>query len=150
MKWEVSVNDRVLEIDPTQLSSVEEVEPGVYSVLEQGRSYEVRIAKTRGGWDVLTGGHEFPVEVRDPRDASSRSTKALGAGRQNILSPMPGKVLRVLIKEGDQVEAGQGLVVVEAMKMQNAMKAAAPGIVVKVRAQDGDTVAAGDILVTIE
>jgi biotin carboxyl carrier protein len=150
MKWEVSVNDRILELDPTQLASAEEVEPGVYSVLDQGRSYEVRIVKAPAGWNVEAGGHPFAVEVRDPRDASNRSKKALGAGRQNIAAPMPGKVVRVLVNEGDRVEAGQGLVVVEAMKMQNAMKAGASGAVVRIRVRDGDTVAAGDVLVTIE
>jgi len=150
MKWEVSVNDRILEIDPGQLVSAEEVEPGVYSVLEQGRSYEVRIVKTAAGWSVETAGHPFAVEVRDPRDSSARSKKTLGAGRQNIAAPMPGKVIRVLVKEGDQVAAGQGVVVVEAMKMQNAMKAATPGAVVRIRVHDGDTVAAGDVLLTIE
>ena len=150
MKWEVSVNDRILELDPGQLASAEEVEPGVYSVLEEGRSYEVRIVKTPAGWSVEAAGHTFAVEVRDPRDASNRSKKALGAGRQNIAAPMPGKVVRVLVKEGDQVEAGQGVVVVEAMKMQNAMKAASAGAVVRIRVRDGDTVAAGDILLTIE
>lgn len=150
MKWQVSVNDRILEIDPRELSSVEEVEPGVYSVLDSGQSFEVRITKAVTGWKLEAGGHQFAVEVRDPRDASIRPEKALGAGRRNIMAPMPGKVIRLLVKDGDQVEAGQGLVVVEAMKMQNAMKAAVAGTVVKVRVKDGDTVAPGDVLVTIE
>ena len=150
MKWEVSINDHTFEIDPGQSSSAEEIEPGVYSVLDQGRSVEVRITKNAFGWNVQAGGRGFAVEVRDPRDASSRSRKALSAGRQNIAAPMPGKVVRVLVKEGDQVEGGQGLVVVEAMKMQNAMKAALAGTVVRVRVRDGDTVGAGDVLVTLE
>ena len=62
---------------------------------------------------------------------------------------MPGKVIRVLVREGDAVEVGQGLVVVEAMKMQNEMKAARTGTVVEVRVRDGDTVSAGDALVVL-
>jgi biotin carboxyl carrier protein len=150
MKWEVSVNNRIVEVDPSQLPSIEEVEPGVYSVLDQGRSYQVRIVKASNGWSVEAGGKTLAVEVRDPRDASNRSRKVLGPGRQNIAAPMPGKVVRVLVKEGDAVEAGQGLVVVEAMKMQNAMKAVSAGAVVRIRVRDGDTVAAGDVMVTIE
>jgi len=150
MKWEVSVNDRILEVDAGQLLSAEEVEPGVYTVVDQGHSYAVRLVKTSEGWIVEADSYACAVEVRDPRDASSRSRKTFGAGRQNIVAPMPGKVIHVLVKEGDQVEAGQGLVVVEAMKMQNAMKAAAAGVVVRIRVHDGDTVAAGDVLMTIE
>jgi biotin carboxyl carrier protein len=150
MKWEASVNDRILEVDPGQLLSAEEVEPGVYSLVDQGRSYAVRIVKTAVGWIAEAGGYACTVEVRDPRDTSSRSRKTFGAGRQNIVAPMPGKVIHVLVKEGDQVEAGQGLVVVEAMKMQNAMKAAAAGVIIRTRVHDGDTVAAGDVLMTIE
>jgi biotin carboxyl carrier protein len=63
---------------------------------------------------------------------------------------MPGKVIRVLVNKGDAVEAGQGLVVVEAMKMQNEMKAARPGRVAEVRVQGGDTVGAGETLVVLE
>jgi biotin carboxyl carrier protein len=63
---------------------------------------------------------------------------------------MPGKVIRVLVKEGDAVEAGQGLVVVEAMKMQNEMKASRPARVVSVLAKAGDTIGAGDTLVVLE
>jgi biotin carboxyl carrier protein len=150
MKWEVSVNDRILEVDPGQLPPTEEVEPGVYTVVDQGRTYAVRIVKTPGGWIAEADGYACAVEVRDPRDASNRSRKTFGAGLQNIVAPMPGKVIHVLVKEGDQVEGGQGLVVVEAMKMQNAMKAAAAGVVVRIRVHDGDTVAAGDVLMTIE
>ena len=62
---------------------------------------------------------------------------------------MPGKVIRVLVREGDGVEIGQGLVVVEAMKMQNEMKALRSGHVVEVRVRDGDTVTAGDVLVVL-
>jgi biotin carboxyl carrier protein len=62
---------------------------------------------------------------------------------------MPGKVVRVLVGEGDVVEVGQGLVVVEAMKMQNEMKALRGGNVVEVRVRDGDTVSAGDVLVVL-
>ena len=71
-------------------------------------------------------------------------------GRQNIAAPMPGKVVRVLVSVGDTVEPGQGLIVVEAMKMQNEMKSPKAGIVAEIKTKDGATVAAGEILIVIE
>ena len=91
----------------------------------------------------------FAAEVRDPRDRGQRSGAALGTGRQNIRAPMPGKVIRVLVREGDELDVGQGLVVVEAMKMQNEMKALRGGRIADVRVRGGETVAAGDTLVVI-
>jgi len=150
MKWLVAVDDRGIEIDSEQIASVEEVEPGVYSVLLDGASYEIRLLETSQGLRAEACGRRFLVDVRDPRDASRSSSGAVGSGRQNIAAPMPGRVVRVLVQVGDAVEAGQGLVVVEAMKMQNEMKASRAGRVVEVCVRDGDTVTAGDTLVVIE
>ena len=149
MKWRILVNDHVVEVDPERLDSVREVEPGVYSVLLLGKSFEVRAMAMPEGLRLELDGRRFSAEVRDPRDRSRKSAAALGTGRQTIAAPIPGKVVRVLVREGDAVEIGQGLVVVEAMKMQNEMKALRPGQVVEVRVRDGDTVGAGDALVVI-
>jgi len=148
MKWQIVVNDRPLEIDLDQLDAAMPVEPGVYSVLVDGKSFEVRLLP--GAQHVQVGARRFTAEVRDPRNSTRRSRDTLAGGRQNIIAPMPGKVIRVLVQPGDSVEAGQGLVVVEAMKMQNEMKASRPGKVVEVRVHDGATVGAGDILVALE
>ncbi len=126
------------------------MEPGVYSVLLDGASFEIRIPHSREGLTASVPGRQFAVEVSDPRDASRSSRAAIGSGRQNVTAPMPGKVVRVLVAAGEVVETGQGLVVVEAMKMQNELKAARPGRVVEVRARDGETVGAGDVLVVLE
>lgn len=154
MKWQVVVDGRTIEmdsaeIDPAQSEAVP-VEPGVYSVLLGGVSYEVRLVKTPRGLSVELGGRRFAVEVSDPRDTSRLARTSIGSGRQNISAPMPGKVVRVLVNVGDSVEAGQGLIVVEAMKMQNEMKASHPAKVIDVRARPGDTVGAGDTLVILE
>jgi biotin carboxyl carrier protein len=117
--------------------------------LLDGRSVEVRAIVSPEGLRLDLDGRSFTAEVRDPRDRGQKSAATLGTGRQNIVAPMPGKVVRVLVREGDTVELGQGLVVVEAMKMQNEMKAVRGGRVVEVRARDGDTVVAGDTLVVI-
>ena len=145
MKWQIVVDGRTVEIDTEQLDGAKEVEPGVFSVLVDGRSFEVRVADA-----AQVAGRRFRVEVRNPRDAAKGSKSALGSGRQNITAPMPGKVIRVLVKKGDGVETGAGLVVVEAMKMQNEMKAPRTAHVLEVRVQDGDTVTAGQTLLILE
>jgi biotin carboxyl carrier protein len=149
MRLQIQVDGKAIDIDSESLHSVARVEPGVYSVLLDGRSFEVRIIPAQDGLRIEMNGRRFTAEVRDPRDRGQRSGAALGTGRQNIRAPMPGKVIRVLVREGDEVEVGQGLVVVEAMKMQNEMKALRGGRVADVRVRGGETVAAGDTLVVI-
>jgi biotin carboxyl carrier protein len=150
MKWQVAVDERTVEIDSHQLAFVALVEPGVYSVLLDGASYEIRMIESSQGLSAEAAGRRFSVEVRDPRDASRGARASLRSGRQNIAAPMPGKVIRVLVDVGDVVDVGQGLVVVEAMKMQNEMKASRPGRVIEIRARGGETVGAGDTLVVLE
>ena len=137
-------------IEGTHPKDTREVEPGVYSVLLNGKSFQVRIAPERVGFTVDLMGQRFKTEVRDPRNASRHSRTATAGGVQTVSASMPGKVIRVLVEQGQQVEVGQGLIVVEAMKMQNEMKATKPGRVAQVHTKDGSTVTAGDVLVTIE
>jgi biotin carboxyl carrier protein len=118
----------------------------VYSIVTAGRAYEARIH----GQSVAIGGWTFSVEVLDPRRWDRNRNHRHAEGRQSVAASMPGKVVRVLIAEGDLVEPGQGLVVVEAMKMQNEMKAARAGKVVSLTAVAGATVSAGEVLVVIE
>jgi biotin carboxyl carrier protein len=131
-------------------ASLVEVEPGIFSVLVDGRSHEVKIVPGPQGYYVDLQGLRSVVEVRDPRAITRGTRGAAGEGRQIVSAPMPGKVVRVRVKEGDQVEAGAGLVVVEAMKMQNELKAPRAGTVVALKAEPGATVALGDMLVAIE
>jgi biotin carboxyl carrier protein len=149
MKWQILVNDELVEVDSEGLDRVMEVEPGVYSILLEGKSYEARAMAAEQGFRIEVDGRRFTAELRDPRNRGRKSATSLGGGRQNVAAPMPGKVVRVLVREGDEIEIGQGLVVVEAMKMQNEMKALRTGRVVEVRVSDGDTVGAGDILVVL-
>jgi len=150
MKWQVAVDGRAVEIDSAQLDAVLEVETGVYSVLLDQAIYEIRITGSAQGLTANAAGRQFAVEVRNPRDASRSSRAAIGSGRQNVIAPMPGRVVRVLVAVGDLVDTGQGLVVVEAMKMQNEMKASRPGRVIEIRAREGETVGPGDALVVLE
>jgi biotin carboxyl carrier protein len=130
-------------------AQVEIAEPNVYSVLMDGRSYDARVEEVPGGLVVVIDGFRFEIDVRDPRRFSRKAAGRGGEGVQTILAPMPGKVVRVLVSAGDAVEAGQGLLVVEAMKMQNEMKAARAGTVLSVSTKEGATVTAGEVLATI-
>jgi biotin carboxyl carrier protein len=135
---------------PPREANVESPEPGVYSVLLDGRSYDAFVEDTPTGLVVTIEGHRFELEVRDPRRWSHKSA-GVGAGAvQSIVSPMPGKVVRVLAAAGDEVVAGQGIVVVEAMKMQNELRSNRTGRVLSVLAKEGATVNAGELLATIE
>jgi len=127
-----------------------EIAPGVYSVLDGDRSHEVRLWAGPEGWTVEVEGHRLDVALADPRDAAAGLAGADGGARLELKAPMPGKVVRVLVQEGDLVEAGQGIAVVEAMKMQNEMKARRGGRVVTVRVAEGAAVAAGEVLAVIE
>jgi biotin carboxyl carrier protein len=137
-----------------------EVRPGVYSLLIGGKSFSVRVAPNPESAERAPGessdcrvrldGETYFISIRDPRRWSrSRSTLGRGGPRQ-ITAPMPGKVIRILVTEGQQIEAGQGLIVVEAMKMQNEIKSQAAGTVQKVVAREGQPVTAGETLLIIE
>ena len=99
---------------------------------------------------VTIQGRRFRVAITDPRRWSTKKATAHGQDRENIIAPMPGKIVRVLVKPGDRVESGQGILVVEAMKMQNEMKAHRAGRIAALPAREGETVSAGAILATIE
>lgn len=129
-----------------RVSDALEVEPGVWSVLDGTRSYEVRIS----GDEVRVNGRLVEIDVRDPRDWNPNAARTAASGGAQIKAPMPGKVVRVLVAAGDSVSAGQGVIVVEAMKMQNELKSPRDGRVVSVSARENDTVTAGAVLVTIE
>ena len=143
----VSVNGKPLEVSlGLNGVSVIETEAGVYSVLKDGHSYEVR---SENG-TIWIQGHPFDVEVEDPRAPQKRLGSATAGGQQTVRAAMPGKVVRVLVSAGDEVAAGQGIVVVEAMKMQNEIKSPVAGTVLSVAVRDGAAVARGDTIAVIE
>lgn len=139
----------VLGAGPETAAQVEIPEPGVYSILMAGRSYEASVTETPSGLVVVIDGHRFEIDARDPRRFTRRAAGQGADGVATIAAPMPGKVVRVLAAAGDAVNAGQGLVVVEAMKMQNEMKAPRAGTILSLPAREGATVAAGEVLATI-
>lgn len=125
-----------------------------YLILNDTQVYECRInqhAGTRDTFDVTVRGKAYPITVIDPRrlrtDVDSDRDHH---GPAEITAQMPGKVVRVLVEAGQEIEAGVGLLIVEAMKMQNEMKSPRGGVVVSVRVKAGDTVEAGQLLVMVE
>jgi biotin carboxyl carrier protein len=145
-RWRISLDGISLDADAV------EVVPNTYSILLAGESHEIQIAPLPDGRIKLhTGLAEFIAEAADPRAWRGRKHGALEAeGRQPIVAPMPGKVIRLLVKEGDAVEAAQGLVVVEAMKMQNEVRSPKNGKVERLLAKEGQPVNAGEILGWVE
>lgn len=144
--WRVILDGQPVEAD------VAEIAPHTLSILLNGQSHEIRLSPAPGGkLKLQTGAQEFTAEVIDPRAWSGRRHGHVEAeGRQQIIAPMPGKVVRLLVKAGDRVEAGQGLVVVEAMKMQNEIRSTKSGTVERVLATEGQTVNAGEVLALVE
>lgn len=129
-----------------------EVAPGTYSLLIEGQAFEVRVEPVPGtaGLRVHTGDRQFDAEVVNPRQWRGRRGGVLEAeGRQQILAPMPGKIVRVLVKQGDSVRARQGLVVIEAMKMQNEIRSPRTGTVERLLVSEGKAVNAGEVLAVV-
>ena len=123
----------------------------VISLLIGGKAYEIKRERTATDMHLWVGSVRYLAELRDPR--SLRSRRGAGAddkGPKKLLAPMPGKVVRVLISEKEAVEAGQSVLVVEAMKMQNEIKSPKKGTVQSIVAAEGSNVNAGDVLAIVE
>ncbi len=140
--WKISLDGQPVHCDAVQIN------PHTFSLLLEGQSYEVHIRQSPdGSLKLQTAQQEFTAEISDPRSWRGRKHSALEAeGRQQVLAPMPGKVVRVLVQAGEKVEAGQGLLVVEAMKMQNEIRSPKGGTVERLHVQEGQPVNAGEVL----
>ncbi len=144
--WLCKVDDTMMEVDAAFTAR------DVISILLSGKAYEVKRERSLSGeTHMIVGSARYSSEVQDPRSLKTRRAQAgTGEGPQKLNAPMPGKVVRILVKEKDEVEAGQGVIVVEAMKMQNELKSPKKGVVSKILAAEGSTVNAGDALVVVE
>jgi biotin carboxyl carrier protein len=147
----VVVNGRELIVDAVRIQG------DTWSLLVRDASGAVRSVEAvvipqngSGNVDVFIGGHRIPVSQRGLGRRSRGADRPEGGGLQRVTAPMPGKVVRVLVKPGDAVETRQGLVVVEAMKMENELRAAATGRVRDVFVKEGQSVDAGTALVVVE
>jgi biotin carboxyl carrier protein len=139
-----TIDGQRLEADATEVS------PGIYSILINGKSFDVRVESLGAELRAIAGGREFRVVIQDEREwRRNRGSAVEAEGRQQVLAPMPGKIVRVLVSAGDSVRAGQGLLVVEAMKMQNEIRAPKSGTIDRVRVVEGQTVNAGEVVVIV-
>ncbi len=141
-RWKITLDGQPVEADAV------EVAPHTLSLLLEGQSFEIRVSPLPdGALKLQTGLHDFTAELVDPRAWRGRKHGALEAeGRQQVFAPMPGKVIRLLVQEGDMVETGQGLLVVEAMKMQNEIRSPKVGKVERLHVKEGQPVNSGEIL----
>ena len=163
MRYFVTVGERTYEVElrgqdvlvdgavlPAELQPV----PGTLlrRLSLDGKSYRVVAmgGEARGSWDLQLGGERIHVDVVDERTRTIRAMTARSSGPQGpkpVRAPMPGMVVRVEVEPGQHVRAGQGVVIIEAMKMENELKADAPGVVSKVMVNAGTAVEKGAVLI---
>src|SRR6202162_1841793 len=144
-RWRIILNGDQLDAD------VAEIAPTTLSILIRGESHEIRVARSsEGQLKIQTGLREFTAEVTDQRSWRGRRASHVEVeGRQQITAPMAGKVVRLLVTAGEKVEVGQGLLVVEAMKMQNEIRSTKSGTVERLLVLEGQPVNAGETLAWI-
>ena len=148
--WEMTLDGRILSVDVTATG-------GRWSLLigpdtSSRRSYEVTVERRSNGERIVyVNGLAVPVSIVDPRErlVQRRGHVSDGTGPRSIVSPMAGRIVKVLVREGDVVAAQQGLVVVEAMKMENELRAPRAGQVSAVKVVEGMSVEAKAVLVTL-
>jgi biotin carboxyl carrier protein len=124
--------------------------PDVLSLRIGNLAYEIKSERVGTDLHLWVGSTRFAAEVRDPRSLRGRTRAGDDQGPKKIVAPMPGKVVRLLVHDGDEVEQGAGVAVVEAMKMQNEIKSPKKGTVQKILVTEGAAVNAGDVLAIIE
>ena len=142
-RW--SIDGRAIDADAIEVS------PGIYSILIGGQSFEVRIAPQPDfALRVTAAKREYRATIRNPRKwARNRGLGAEAEGSQHLRAPMPGKIVLLLVKAGDHVDVGQGIVVMEAMKMQNEIRSPKSGIVERLLVTQGQTVNPGDVVAIV-
>jgi len=143
-RWSCRLDGREIEVDAVL------ARPDVLSLRIAGQAYEVKCERVASDLHLWVGSERFAVEVRDPRSLRGRARTVEDPGPRKLTAPMPGKVVRVLASQGSAVEAGAGVVVVEAMKMQNEIKSPKKGTIQKILVSEGAAVNAGEVLAIVE
>jgi biotin carboxyl carrier protein len=135
----------------TREAQVSEPEPGMFTVIINDRVYRCALEESPGGAvEVIVNGERIPVAARDKKHLRGQAGAAAASGQVKLSAPMPGKVVRVLLKAGDEVAARQGVMVVEAMKMQNEVQSPKAGKIAEIKVSEGQTVNSGEVLAVIE
>ena len=143
-RWSCRLDGHALDVDAVV------VQANVLSLRIGNRSYEVKSDRVAGELQICVGSRRFTAEVRDPRSLRGRTRAGDEHGPKKLTAPMPGKVVRLLVNIGSEIEAGAGVLVVEAMKMQNEVKSPKKGIVRKILVAAGTAVNAGDVLAIVD
>jgi biotin carboxyl carrier protein len=143
-QWRIRVDGEPVDADAHL------VRPGILSLLIRGQSHRIVLDADASDPALHVGSHRIPYRVDDPRSLRSRRGQARTDGPVTLKASMPGRIVRVSVVRGDIVAVHQGVLVVEAMKMQNEIKSPKDGKVIEIRVSPGDTVAVGDILAIIE
>src|ERR1700680_905807 len=141
--WACRLEGREVEVDAVL------ARPDVLSLRIGNQAYEVKCERVGGELHLWVGSARFAAEVRDPRSLRGRVRAVDDHGPRKLTAPMPGKIIRVLVSPGDEVEAGAGVLVVEAMKMQNEIKSPKKGKIQKILVSEGAAVNAGDVLAIV-
>jgi len=166
MKYEITVNGKILPVSieetgrfqyrvminrKAKFVDAHRTEACVYSILIDGKSYEVDISADGENFIVDIDGERHAVSVIDERRKKLRSIggQAKISGKQVLTAPMPGRVVRILKERGEKVEKNQGVIVIEAMKMENEIRTNGDGIIKGILVKKGDTVEAGQKLAEI-
>jgi biotin carboxyl carrier protein len=123
---------------------------GFVSLLIEGKSHEAGLEKRPGGYTVVLADDVVAVDLADAARGEAPAPRRAAAGPERIKAPMPGKIVRLLVGPGDEVAAGAGLVVVEAMKMENEVRAPRAGLVLEAPVREGQAVETGALLVVLE
>jgi biotin carboxyl carrier protein len=143
-RYAVTLDGRALEVDLRPTSS------GFASLVVDGASHEVGLQPREGGWSVLAQGRTLDVQLQDAGAAGVASRSAPAGGSARVTAPMPGRLVKVLVEAGQDVAEGQGLVVMEAMKMENELRAPRAGRVKELHARERQAVESGALLVVLE
>ncbi len=143
-RWFCRLDGRELEVDAVL------ARPDVLSLRIGNMAFEVKSERVANDLHLWVGSTRFAAEVRDPRSLRGRARAGDEQGPRKIVAPMPGTVVRLLVRDGDHVESGTGVAVVEAMKMQNEIKSPKKGSVQKILVIEGAAVNAGDVLAIVE
>ena len=144
-RWLCRVQEREIELDVVQLDA------NTLSIVMGGRSFQARRENGADRQGIFIDGTPYELTIQDARSLKDRrQTAADSAGPLKLTAAMPGKVVRVLASPGDTVQAGKGIVVIEAMKMQNELRSPKDGTLKEVLAREGMNVNAGDVLAVLE
>lgn len=151
-RLEVRPHDELFQIEidgEKKIISISRISPAHLSIIVDGKSFNVEVEHFEKDYQVSTRGEVYNFSVIDEREVTI-SSEPSDSGEKVIKAPMPGLVVEIVVSEGDQVKAGDTLLVLEAMKMQNEITAPASGIILSVLVKPNDKVNSGDDLLVLD